>query len=94
MNQGKILTPVAKGYNSKDFFAADVISEKVRAGATSVGVVARHYSTNATAFVKRNPLKVLLITTGVAILVTTYINRSEVANQFRKWTYFFKVNRL
>ena len=84
MNQGTILTPVAKAYNSKDIFAADIISEKVRAGASSVGAVAKHYSTNAMAFVKHNPLKLLLITTGVAILVTTYIYRKEVANQFRK----------
>ncbi len=87
MNQGSILTPVAKGYNSKDLFAsADVISEKVRARASSAGVLAKHYSADAAAYVKRNPVNVALIATSAVILFTAYIYRSEIASLYRRWT--------
>ncbi len=86
MNRGTILTPVAKGYNSKDYLNTEVTAEKVRMGALSLGNMTRYYSNGATTYIKRNPVKVGLITLGILLLATAVIYRSKIADQQRSWT--------
>ena len=86
MNQGPILTPIAKGYSSTDYINAEAISKKVRASTSSFGNLVRDYSAGTTTFVKRNPFKAALITLGVAIVATGFIYRSPIVGQLRNWT--------
>ncbi len=86
MNQGNILSPSSKAYTSKDYFNADVISEKVRAGATSAGVLAKTYTNQAVLFVKANPSRTLLAVASVGVLWAVYFYRSQLMAQVRKFT--------
>ena len=86
MNQGTILTPVAKGYRSDDYLKSNVISEKVRSGAATVSTKAKEFTGDATAFIKRNPVNAMLIASGVVLLAAAYVYRAQIAAQFRKMT--------
>lgn len=86
MNYDKILSFVVKGYTSRNFFNADVISEKVRAGAATVGVKAKKYSADATAYAKSHPVNVVLLVTGACVLFAAYAYRTQLAAQFKRWS--------
>lgn len=89
MNQAPILTPVAKGYSSKDYLNTEAFSEKFAMDSYSFKRLAKYYSAGAVAYVKINPVKAAVIAAGVVILATGFIYRSKIAGQLRNRTQNF-----
>ena len=89
MNQAPILTPVAKGYSSKDYLNAKASSGEFSTDGSSFKSLAKYYSAGAVAYVKINPVKAAVIAAGVLVLVTGFIYRSKIASQFRNRTQNF-----